>query len=87
MCTRGQLKRDGSSGRKAVRTGRALNPLRRIFRKAKYADKKNLSVFKRFGKTDISEMPSQQSRMPRGNNFVPKGNDSARRRSLLGVRK
>ena len=52
MCTRGQLKRDRKPRRKLVSTG-----LRRIVAMEKYANKRNMSVFKRFGKKDISEMP------------------------------
>ncbi len=82
MCTRGQLKRDRKPRRKLVSSG-----LRKIFQTQRYADKKNISVFKRLGKKDISEMPTQQNSRTYSNNFVPKGNSSARRRSLLGARK
>ena len=87
MCTRGQLKRNRTPQNRRVAdqslySGRTINPLRRMFRRKRYADKKNLSVFKRFGKKDISEMP--MSAAARRADRMQQTANNQRRSLLLG---
>ena len=77
MCTRGQLKRDRKPRRKLVSSG-----LRKIYQVEKFANKRNMSVFKRFGKKDISEMP--MSAAARRADRMQQTANNQRRSLLLG---